>query len=117
MTSSETESSKPELTHDLAQQVPFGILGNHIIGVAIKRMSDGEANLRPTALLLLMMTDGNVAVFDNTDASISTTGGLSQGGWDAAMRYMQDTMQVVHAYRLTEKDGERRVSGEGADYL
>jgi hypothetical protein len=70
---SDAIGQKPELLHDLAQQVPFEILGKHIIGVAVKTISDGQTNLWPSSLLLLMMTDGTVAVFDNTDGSIAST--------------------------------------------
>ncbi|HEY1773929.1 MAG TPA: hypothetical protein VGH91_12145 [Gammaproteobacteria bacterium] len=93
------------------------ILGQYVLGVAIKRVCDGEAHLRPGSLLLLMMSDGTMAVIDNTDDSIATTGGLRNGGWEGAMGYMQDTMRVVHQCRLDESREERKVLCDSEDYL
>ena len=107
----------PKLAHDLPDQVPFSVLGKRIVAAAIKGVSHGDAKLRPGRLLLLMMEDGTVAVFDNSDHMISTTGGLNRNGWQGALDYMAQSMNTVHMYRVDEVDGKSKLSGEGLDYL
>lgn len=106
---------KQELT--FPEFAMFSILGKRVHAVAIKRVCEGTANLRPGSLLIFLMDDGTVAVFDNTDESISTTGGPNIGGWDKALTYMGDSMRVVHQYQFDEHRPPNKVRGESEDYL
>lgn len=69
------------------------IVGRRIVGVVIKHRDKPEAAV--TSQLFLLFEDGSYYEFYTYNCSVSTTGGVVQGGLNEVLAYMGDTLKPV----------------------